>query len=90
MPSETGTEKAVVDRIEDGLHALLLVGDSEATHVVRLAELPPGTKEGDWLRVRFTAERLVFAAPDPEETQRVRQRVQEMMDRLRQRRQPPR
>jgi hypothetical protein len=44
--------KAVVDRIEGEL-AVLLLGDKEVKLDVALAELPSGTKEGSWLKVKF-------------------------------------
>jgi hypothetical protein len=49
-------DAAVVDRIEDGRHAVLLVGAAEVELVVDVALLPEGTVEGDWLRLGLTAD----------------------------------
>jgi len=49
-------DAAVVDRIEDGRHAVLLVGEAEVELVVDVALLPEGTVEGDWLRLGLTAD----------------------------------
>lgn len=76
-------QKAVVDRIVDGTHAVLLVGDREVELVVPLAQLPPGTKEGHWLRVQFEGPTLVAAALDAEETERARQRIARKIGQLR-------
>lgn len=78
-------EKAVIDQVVDERHAVLLVGENEREHVVPLVRLPPGAKAGTWLRVRFDGEKLVDATVDPEETERVRQRISEKMTQLRQR-----
>lgn len=78
-------ERAVVDRIEDGGQAVLLVGEEEREHVVSGDRLPPGAKAGIWLRVRFSGGDLVCALIDAEETERAQQRVREKMERLRRR-----
>lgn len=44
-------EKAVIDRIVDGKHAILLVGENEKEVVVPLEALPDGAKEGAWVKV---------------------------------------
>lgn len=43
------TQKAVVERIVAGRHAVLLVGDEEREHIVQLNQLPAEAKEGSWL-----------------------------------------
>jgi len=68
-------DAAVVDRIEDGRHAVLLVGAAEVELVLDVALLPEGTVEGDWLRLGFT--------PDPERTRERRTGIEERMDRIR-------
>jgi predicted O-methyltransferase YrrM len=76
-------EKAVIDRIVDGRHAVLLVGEAETERVVPVDQLPAGAREGAWLRVRFEGDQLVESALDPEETERARQRVGDKMAQLR-------
>ena len=75
-------EKAVIDRFENG-QAVLLVGDQERKLVVPRKSLPRGVKEGHWLKINIEEESLVSAAIDDEETARVRQRIAEKLERLR-------
>jgi hypothetical protein len=66
---------AVVDRIEDGMHAVLLVGPDEVELVVDATLLPEGTVEGDWLRVGFVR--------DPALTEERREALERRMERIR-------
>ena len=75
-------EKAVVDRFEEG-KAVLLVGDEEEQLVVDRAQLPPGTREGHWLRVDVQDDVLMAAEFDEAETERVKERIADKLDRLR-------
>ena len=68
-------DAAVVDRIVDGRHAVLLVGAGEVELVVDVARLPEGTVEGDWLRIGLAA--------DPERTAQRRRDLEERMERIR-------
>ena len=78
-------EKAVIDRIEDGEHAVLLVGEDEREWVIPAGRLPSGAIAGTWLRVQIEGEELVELSVDAEETEQVRQRIADKMARLRQR-----
>ena len=78
-------EKAVIDRIEEGEHAVLLVGEDEREWVIPVGRLPSGAVAGTWLRVRIEGEELVDLSVDAEETEQVRQRIADKMARLRQR-----
>jgi hypothetical protein len=78
-------EKAVVDRIVDGEHAVLLVGEAQAERVVPVSQLPSGAREGSWLRARFEGEVPIEAPLDPEETERARARIAGKLERLRRR-----
>jgi hypothetical protein len=60
--SDMPDDAAVVDRIEDGRHAVLLVGPSEVELVVDVALLPEGTREGDWLRLSLTVDAELTAS----------------------------
>ncbi len=73
--SEIPIDAAVVDRIEDGEHAVLLVGPEEIELVLDLARLPEGTVEGDWLRVRLE--------PDAALTEERRHAFEERIERIR-------
>ena len=68
-------DAAVVDRIEDGRHAVLLVGGAEVELVVDATLLPEGTVEGDWLRLGLAA--------DPERTALRRGTVEDRLERIR-------
>lgn len=76
-------ERAVIDRIEDGRHAVLLVGENEREQVVPVDRLPEDAKSGSWLLVRFRGDELVEATVDEEETARVKTRIADKMARLR-------
>ncbi len=69
------SDAAVVDRIEDGTHAVLHVGPDEVELIVDVALLPHGTAEGDWLRVGLSA--------DPERTASRRTALEGRLDRIR-------
>jgi len=76
-------EKAVIDRIVDGKTAVILVGEDERQHHYPADKLPEGTREGTWLRVRVESGEIVSMEVDQEETDTVRRRIQEKMDKLR-------
>ncbi len=78
-------EAAVIDRIEEGRLAVLLVGSDERELIVPIEDLPPEAKAGHWLRVRLEDDRLVHAQIDPQQTQAVAARIQDKMALLRQR-----
>jgi len=78
-------EKAVVDRIVDKRHAVLLVGENEVEKIVSVDKLPPGAGEGTWLEVEFEGDELVVVEVDAEETAQVKARITAKMERLRQR-----
>lgn len=69
------SDAAVVDRIEDGTHAVLHVGPDEVELIVDVALLPHGTVEGDWLRVGLSA--------DPERTASRRTALEGRLGRIR-------
>jgi hypothetical protein len=77
VPAVSGvpSDAAVVDRIEDGTHAVLLVGADEVELVLDAALLPEGTREGDWLRIGLTL--------DPERTATVRDDLEARLERIR-------
>jgi hypothetical protein len=77
------TDKAVIDRIVDGEHVVLLVGDEEQERIVPRSRLPEGASEGSWLRVRFEGDTLVEIAVDPAQSLQTQQRVEDKMARLR-------
>lgn len=74
-------ERAVVDRVEEGL-AVLLIGDEEHELTVPIEELPEGASPGVWLRVTLENGALTDAEVDAETTQARRARIHEKMQRL--------
>ena len=73
-------KKAVIDRFEGNLAVLLV--EEKPRNVLRTL-LPKGVKEGDWLEVEFEGERLVSAKVDAEEKERMKQRIEDKLARLR-------
>ena len=76
-------QKAVIDRIVDGRTAVILVGEDERQYHCPADRLPEGAKEGTWLRVEVESGEIVAMEVDQEETDAVRRRIQEKMDKLR-------
>ncbi len=81
-------ERAVIDRIVDGEHAVLLVGPEEEERIVPRSCLPPEAKEGVWLLVTFDDDRLLQARIDHEATDRAAERIVSKLERLRRRGRP--
>jgi hypothetical protein len=79
--SEPTQERAVVDRIDEGV-AVLLVGPSEREVTVPASELPDGAAEGSWLRVRGQDAELELLDLDDAADAR-RAEADERLDRLR-------
>lgn len=80
---------AVVDRIVDGEHVVLLVGPTERERIVPRSLLPPDVREGVWLRLTCDGDRLVHAVIDTERTAAARERIAAKMELLRRRGRPP-
>jgi hypothetical protein len=81
-----GLQKACIDRFEkcaDGrVLAVLLVGDQERQLDVPRNLLPAGAKEGDWLQVEISGDKLVAARLDPKETEARKQQIQDLFESL--------
>lgn len=78
-------QQAVLDRIVDGVHAVLLVGQGETETVVPLGQLPAGVKAGDWLVIVTDDHGQRSIRADPDATQAARQRIAGKLERLRRR-----
>ncbi|MFA9479365.1 DUF3006 domain-containing protein [Phycisphaerales bacterium AB-hyl4] len=79
-------EVAVLDRIVDGKHAVLIVGDPPDREVaVPIETLPEGVQEGHWLRVILEGEHLVDAQIDQVATDAAKQRIHSKLEQLRRR-----
>ncbi len=87
--AHTSEVRAVVDRIEDGAIAVLMLDDEAKTQIdVPLAQLPDGTTDGDHLRLTLRVnpngdERtLVKAVLDKKSRAVATERVSQMQERL--------
>lgn len=79
-------EKAVVDRIVDGLHAVLLAGEFETETIVPASLLPPAAGPGTWLQVERSEDGVIVRLSlDTNETQSVKNRVAAKLAELRRR-----
>jgi hypothetical protein len=78
-------EKAIVDRIVDGKHAVLLVGDQEVERVILSTKLPSGVTVGTVVMVEFNGDKLVSTEAIMEETTKTKERIKSKLDLLRQR-----
>ena len=76
-------EKAVIDRFEGDVAVLLLQEGEKHLNAPRAA-LPPGAKEGDWLKVELQGEKVIKAELDPAETAARRQKAIDLLNKLRQ------
>jgi hypothetical protein len=74
--------QAVVDRFEED-KAVILVGEEQEELVVDREKLPPGTREGDWLRAEIQDNVLLGAELDPGATQSAQARIADKLERLR-------
>lgn len=84
-PRRPRPQKAVVDRVEDGKWAVLLVGRDELEKIVHVDHLPKGARAGIWLKVRLENDEVHDIAVDEAETRAARARVGSKLELLRQR-----
>jgi hypothetical protein len=78
-------QKAVIDRIVDGQHAVVLVGEEEREIILPVEQLPAGIGAGIWLQVELEDDLITEITIDPEETARVERRIAGKMALLRRR-----
>jgi len=72
-------QKAVIDRIVDGKHAVLLVGEDETEMVLPVKDIPEEAREGTWVVLHEDGSIVI----DEAETDRVKSRIQDKMALLR-------
>lgn len=77
--------KAVIDRIEEGKWAVLLVGQEQTERIVPVEQLPEDAMEGSWLRLQLDEETIRGIVVDAEETSALRSRMASKLDQLRSR-----
>ena len=78
-------QKAVIDRVEEGAWAVLLVGQQEVEKIVHVDHLPDGARAGTWLKVRIEDDAVRDILVDAAETQVAKARVSSKLDMLRKR-----
>lgn len=79
-------EKAVVDRIIDGAHAVLLIGDDETEQVLPTKQLPDHVTEGTWPRVTKDDQgRVAKVEVDENSTAEIEERITSKLEELRRR-----
>lgn len=78
--------KAVIEKITEN-NLVLLVGEKEDEILLSKDQIPPSIKYavGDWLDIRMQGDNIEVLNVDQEETDKVKERIQEKMDRLRKR-----
>ncbi|MCP8615934.1 DUF3006 domain-containing protein [Salirhabdus salicampi] len=77
-------KKAVVDRIVDGKHAVLLVGQKEKEIIIDAVRLPEKAIEGTWVTIKQKGEDVEVISINDNETVETKQRIENKMDLLRQ------
>lgn len=78
-------QKAVIDRIEEGKYAVLLVGNKQVEKSIPVEQLPEGARAGSWLKVRVTDDGVRDMLVDETETQAAQERVRSKLEMLRDR-----
>ena len=86
-PRRPRRQKAVIDRIEDGTWAVLLIGQKQIEKLVPVGQLPEGAREGTWLQVRLIEDAVEELVVDEAETETVRGRIASKLEMLRGRQQ---
>lgn len=83
---ERRTVRAVVDRIVDGVTAVLLIESDDEELNVPAERLPEGATDGTWVRLDRNTDPPIVLEIDHEYTESRRREVAERMQRLRQER----
>ncbi|MDG5787144.1 DUF3006 domain-containing protein [Evansella sp. AB-P1] len=77
--------KAVIDRIVDGEHAVLLVGEMEEELLLPVTQLPENANEGTWVKIDLDGDVIHSIQVDQDDTITREERIKSKMERLRQR-----
>lgn len=75
-------EKAVIDRVEEGKQAVLLVGEEEKELVVAITDFPFSIKEGDHLLVRISEGKFISAEKDEGSKNEASSRIESKMEKF--------
>lgn len=75
-------QSAVIDRFE-GKWAVIFLQEDQKPINVRLADLPSGVKEGDYLQIEMQGSEVIQAEIDPDARTEAEVRIQAKLERLR-------
>jgi len=79
-------KKYTVDEIIDDKYAVLLDREDESKKLdILLSDLPIKVKDGDIVELEFKNDRVIFAKVDREETEREREKVRKLIEKLKSR-----
>lgn len=75
-------KKASIDRFE-GNTAVVILSDENKQYLVNKSDLPKGAKEGDWLSVEISGEKITKMEIDLQAKEESTIRIQSKLDSLR-------
>jgi hypothetical protein len=75
-------KKASIDRFEDNM-AVVIVSDDKKQYIVSKSDLPKGAKEGDWLSVEISGEKITKMEIDLQAKEESTIRIQSKLESLR-------
>jgi len=73
----------VIDRIEDGRIAVIFLEDDLKRYDLPVSLLPAEAREGDWLRLTISDDKVIKIEINKDETDKRRKRITEKFLRLR-------
>ena len=76
-------KKGVIDRIEDGRIAVIFLDDNLKRYDLPVSLLPAEAREGDWLRLTISDDKVIKIEINKNETDKRRKRITEKFLRLR-------
>ncbi|WP_161524620.1 DUF3006 domain-containing protein [Alteribacter lacisalsi] len=80
-----GKKHAVLDRIEDGQWAVLLVGTEEKEVILPVSKMPGGAGEGDWFTVTLVGDTVSSVTRDEQASAQAREEISSKMETLKKR-----
>jgi hypothetical protein len=75
-------KKASIDRFEGNI-AIVIVSEENKQYLVNKSDLPKGAKEGDWLSVEISGEKITKMEIDIQAKEESEKRIQSKLDSLR-------
>lgn len=79
------TYKGVLDRIEDGRHAVILIEEINKQFVIDISELPEQSSEGTWFTLKLENDEIKEITINQEETTHREDLIRNKLERLRSR-----